>query len=242
MASADLRLLGELPAALRAAEVGTHADPSATRPVVAYAQAAAGRRDPVAAVAYERAMALTFPSSAQCRGLVAALEALGDVYAAQVWTGRWLGLRPAETAAATELQLRPEQAAAAFPRGLSVQWLGTSGFALTYEGRRVLIDPYVTRVPLSAIFRRRALQPARDRIAQLLGTADAVLVGHTHFDHAMDVPAVAALTGARVYGSRSAAKLLALHDLERQAIELDDRIFERAAHAAASAGHAGAST
>ncbi|MEY2934038.1 MAG: hypothetical protein RL033_4787, partial [Pseudomonadota bacterium] len=122
VASADLRLLGELPAALRAAEVGTHADPSATRPVVAYAQAAAGRRDPVAAVAYERAMALTFPSSAQCRGLVAALDALGDVYAAQVWTGRWLGLRPAETAAATELLRTAAKAGDATRLGDVVQW------------------------------------------------------------------------------------------------------------------------
>jgi hypothetical protein len=122
VASADLRVLGELPAALRAAEVGTHADPSATRPVVAYAQAAAGKRDPVAAVAYERAMALTFPSSAQCRGLVAALDALGDVYAAQVWTGRWLGLRPAETAAASELLRTAAKTGDATRLGDVVQW------------------------------------------------------------------------------------------------------------------------
>jgi hypothetical protein len=83
VASAELLLLGERPAALRAADVGTHADPSSARPVVAYAEAATGCVDRVAAVAYERAMALTFPSSSQCRGLVAALDALGEVYAAQ---------------------------------------------------------------------------------------------------------------------------------------------------------------
>ncbi len=103
VASSELTALGELPAALRAAEVGTHADPSLARPVVAYASAAAGRKDRVAAVAYERAMALTFPSSAHCRGLALVLDALGEPYAAQVWTGRWLALRPAETAAATQL-------------------------------------------------------------------------------------------------------------------------------------------
>lgn len=122
VASADLRLLDELPAALRAAEVATHVDPSATRPVVAYAQAAAGRRDPVAAVAYERAMALTFPSSAQCRGLVAALDALGDVHAAQVWAGRWLGLRPADSVAAHETLRTAARAGDATRLGDVVQW------------------------------------------------------------------------------------------------------------------------
>jgi hypothetical protein len=103
VASAELFALGELVAARAAAEIGTHADPSAPRPIVAYANAAEGRSDRVAAVAYERAMALTFPSSAYCKALVGVLEGLGETYAAQVWTARWLGLRPAETAAATQL-------------------------------------------------------------------------------------------------------------------------------------------
>ncbi len=122
VASADLVALGELPAALRAAEVGTHADPSSRRPVVAYANAAQGRRDRVAAVAYERAMALTFPSSTHCQGLVSALDALGETYAAQVWTGRWLGLRPAETAAATQLLRGSAKAGDAARLGDVVSW------------------------------------------------------------------------------------------------------------------------
>lgn len=122
VASAELLELGELPAALRAAEVGTHADPAATRPVVAYADAAEGRRDRVAAVAYERAMALTFPSSAHCRGLVAALDAMGEVYAAQVWVGRWLALCPAETAAATQLLRGSAKAGDAARLGDVVAW------------------------------------------------------------------------------------------------------------------------
>jgi len=48
-------------------------------------------------------MASTFPSSVHCKALVGVLEGLGEAYAAQVWTARWLGLRPAETAAATQL-------------------------------------------------------------------------------------------------------------------------------------------
>ncbi len=122
IASSELVLLGELPAALRAAEIGTHSDPSATRPIVAYATAAEGKNDRVAAVAYERAMALTFPSSEFCRRLVAVLEGLGEHYAAQVWTGRWLGLRPAETAAATQLLRGSAKAGDAARLGDVVSW------------------------------------------------------------------------------------------------------------------------
>ena len=34
------------------------------------------------------------------------------------------------------------------PRGLSIRWLGVAGYELTYEGQTLLIDPYVSRVPL----------------------------------------------------------------------------------------------
>src|SRR4051812_6329339 len=33
------------------------------------------------------------------------------------------------------------------PRGLELEWLGTAGFRLSYEGHDLLIDPYLTRIP-----------------------------------------------------------------------------------------------
>jgi tetratricopeptide (TPR) repeat protein len=103
VASAELFGLGEKSAALAAAELATHADPSLARAVVAYAESAAERKDRVVAVAYERAMALTVPSSAHCKALVQVLDQLGDAHASERWTARWLGLRPSDTAAATQL-------------------------------------------------------------------------------------------------------------------------------------------
>lgn len=98
------------------------------------------------------------------------------------------------------------------PAGLEVQWLGTAGFRLTYEGTTILIDPYVSRAPLAAVARqRRPLHADAGLVADLLPAADAVLLGHTHFDHAVDAAAVAAAHGAPVYGSSSAQHLLALH-------------------------------
>jgi hypothetical protein len=37
---------------------------------------------------------------------------------------------------------------AELPRGLEIQWLGTAGFRLSYQGQHLLIDPYLTRLPL----------------------------------------------------------------------------------------------
>src|SRR5690349_15635031 len=90
------------------------------------------------------------------------------------------------------------------PVGLSVRWLGVSGYQLTYEGRSLFIDPYVSRVPLrSLLLRRTALPDARmiDRFAAADGEVVGVLVGHTHFDHAVDAPALVRRHGTRAYGS-----------------------------------------
>ena len=47
--------------------------------------------------------------------------------------------------------------------------------------------------------------------------ASAVLVGHTHFDHALDVPFLLGRHGCEAYGSTSLRNLLRLHDLAHRA-------------------------
>jgi L-ascorbate metabolism protein UlaG (beta-lactamase superfamily) len=66
---------------------------------------------------------------------------------------------------------------------------------------------------------RRPLLPDDALVARHAPAADAILVGHTHFDHALDVPAIARRAGCRVFGSRSLGRLMALHGLERHFIE-----------------------
>ncbi|MFZ4739486.1 MAG: MBL fold metallo-hydrolase [Bradymonadia bacterium] len=89
---------------------------------------------------------------------------------------------------------------------VTVTWLGTAGFCIEADGQRLLLDPYLTRASLgTAAFGRLVTDPAL--IAPWTDRVVAIATGHTHFDHAMDVPALAALSGARVYGSTSAAAL-----------------------------------
>jgi L-ascorbate metabolism protein UlaG (beta-lactamase superfamily) len=104
------------------------------------------------------------------------------------------------------------------PPGLELTWLGTAGFRLAYQGTVVWIDPYVTRLSLRDLVTRRVVPPSEAAIAAWIDRADAVLVGHTHFDHALDVPAIARRFGARVYGSSSLAQLMRIHGLAAQAV------------------------
>jgi len=107
------------------------------------------------------------------------------------------------------------------PPGLTIEWLGTSGFRLSLEGTAILIDPYLTRLPLRALLGRRPALPDAALVAAQVPRADAVLIGHAHFDHVLDAPLIARSTGARVYGSRSTANLMALHDLARLMVEVE---------------------
>ena len=104
------------------------------------------------------------------------------------------------------------------PHGMQLTWLGTAGFRLEYEGHSLLIDPYLTRPSLARTFGPRALRPSAQRIASHVRRADAVLLTHTHFDHALDVPPIAAANGCNVYGSSSLAKLMQLHGLAERAV------------------------
>lgn len=83
-----------------------------------------------------------------------------------------------------------------------VRWLGTAGHVIEVGGTTLLIDPFLTRP--SATHLLRPLQPDATAIrAHLPPRVDAVLCGHSHFDHLLDAPAIALATGALFVGSRS---------------------------------------
>jgi L-ascorbate metabolism protein UlaG (beta-lactamase superfamily) len=94
---------------------------------------------------------------------------------------------------------------------------------LAYQGVVVWIDPYVTRLSLPDLLRRRVVPPSDEAIGRWIDRADAVLVGHTHFDHALDVPAIARRTACKVYGSQSLENLMGLYGLADQAVVVEVR-------------------
>jgi L-ascorbate metabolism protein UlaG (beta-lactamase superfamily) len=107
------------------------------------------------------------------------------------------------------------------PSGLSIQWLGTAGFALGYENTTVLIDPYVSRKDLATTLRASSLTSDTELVGQVIDRADAVLIGHTHFDHAVDVATIARQHGCTVYGSTSLQHLMGLHSMGERAVVVE---------------------
>jgi L-ascorbate metabolism protein UlaG (beta-lactamase superfamily) len=124
------------------------------------------------------------------------------------------------SAALDELEAAPLE----LPPGLELEWLGVSGYRLSFQGHTLYIDPYLSRVPLSSLVLRRPARPdpaALERYLPARGSAVGVLVGHTHFDHAVDAPAVARRFGCPAYGSDSLVALMRLHGLEELAIAVE---------------------
>ena len=124
-----------------------------------------------------------------------------------------------DAAALRELEVAPLD----LPAGLEVDWLGVSGYRLTYEGVTVFVDPYVSRVPLRSLLLRRRTLPDEDLISRYVdapGAVAGVLVGHTHWDHAVDAPAIARRFGAKAYGSSSLGHLMRLHGMGDSVVEV----------------------
>ena len=86
--------------------------------------------------------------------------------------------------------------------------LGVAGWKLESSGGTLLFDPYVTRAAVED--ESAPLVPNETAIAAYTPSrADVVLVGHSHYDHVLDVPSIARRTGATVIGTESTARVAA---------------------------------
>ena len=95
--------------------------------------------------------------------------------------------------------------------GLRVTFLGVSTLLFDDGDTAILTDGFFTR-PGKLRFLFTKIEPDPDLIARALQRAGihslaAVLVVHSHYDHAMDAPEVAKRTGAQLVGSQSTANI-----------------------------------
>ena len=123
-----------------------------------------------------------------------------------------LNVRPGLPDYAAHHYVSPPVANAATQK-LTATWFGVTALLLSDGEHAVMVDPFFTRPTglLNMAFNRE-IAPDEDLIQQWLDKAgikklDAVLVSHSHFDHAMDAGVVARLTGALLLGSQSTANI-----------------------------------
>lgn len=87
---------------------------------------------------------------------------------------------------------------------LHLRFLGTAGFEVRYGAHVLVLDPFLTRPGLfTTLFRR--LRTDEALLERVLPQANDVLVGHAHYDHVLDAPALCRRTGARLIGSPDVA-------------------------------------
>jgi L-ascorbate metabolism protein UlaG (beta-lactamase superfamily) len=85
-------------------------------------------------------------------------------------------------------------------------YLGVAGWRMDSGDHTLLVDPYFSRVDVEDS--HEVISPDATRIAaHAPERADAILVGHSHYDHVLDVPWVAARTGATILGTESTLNL-----------------------------------
>lgn len=93
------------------------------------------------------------------------------------------------------------------PVGVAMTWTGVAGFLFEADGVRIAIDPFVSRPGLFATLFRRARSDGA-AVERRFPPLDAAFVGHTHFDHALDLESIAArFPACRIHGSRTTAEL-----------------------------------
>jgi len=94
---------------------------------------------------------------------------------------------------------------------MEMTYLGTNTLIFKKDGAALMVDPHFSRPGLLQLLWGLRSDPLR--VAQGLGLAgvrelDAVLLTHTHYDHALDLPAVIREVGGTVYGSGSTRQIL----------------------------------
>jgi hypothetical protein len=100
-----------------------------------------------------------------------------------------------------------------FQEMVQVRFLGVGGFSIRRGEDVILTAPLYSNPSAQELDSRRNLTPKVDRIERFhprIGGVKAILVGHAHYDHLMDVPYVWAKTpDATIYGNTSTKNILA---------------------------------
>lgn len=86
---------------------------------------------------------------------------------------------------------------------LRIGWFGTAAHSIETERTTLLIDPFVSRQGFVSLATRTLESDLGAIQRHLPPRVDAIVCGHSHYDHIADAPVIAKLTGAQLIGSAS---------------------------------------
>ena len=119
---------------------------------------------------------------------------------------------------------------------VDVRWTGAAGLEFTYNNRTILIDPYLSRPGKLKVFFGHLspdITAIDNYLEKLPGNLSAIIVGHTHFDHALDTPEFSRHFEGPLVGSHSLEILMAMHNMPGRVIVSEgDRRIELTGEAA----------
>ena len=87
--------------------------------------------------------------------------------------------------------------------GARIAWLGTAGHVVEAGGVTMLLDPFLTRPSLLRTATTRLVPDEAEIARRVPSKVDAILCGHSHYDHLLDAPLIARRTGAMLVGSHT---------------------------------------
>jgi L-ascorbate metabolism protein UlaG (beta-lactamase superfamily) len=99
---------------------------------------------------------------------------------------------------------------------INLNWMGCAGICISDSKTCILIDPFVSRYSLLHVGLRRPLKPDTKAIHHWIKKTgcqsksqrtSAVIVSHSHYDHALDAPYFAKYTQSPLFGSSSTCNI-----------------------------------
>ena len=103
------------------------------------------------------------------------------------------------------------------PGGIAVRYLGVSTYEVSDGQTTVLLDAGVTRPTMWQL----ATSPVESDpgiVDQWIRQVDFVLINHAHYDHLLDAPRIAEVTGAIIVGSRSTCNFALSRGVPREQV------------------------
>ncbi len=95
---------------------------------------------------------------------------------------------------------------------VEVTYLGSAGYLISYKNKSILTAPFFSNPPLEKVlFGNISVDTsAIDRYFPQNSNPDALLIGHAHYDHLLDIPYISRkyIPNAKIYGSVTTQNIL----------------------------------